>query len=232
VVVAWLAAVIVSIAVNGQRDLPNYFVQANPPLALAAAVGIAGVFGDPGCKRYLLAAVRAAGVGRVGAERPLAGLRWGGLPGLVANVRYDLAHRRGDIDRATYLSRFKGVKFDALEIARMSEFIRASTQPSDPIYVFGFLGGSVCWLSDRASSSRFFWSRPVLIEFAADRPGYGSAGLLEDLERRPPAVVALQDEQWGSRAYFLSNARLARWLRDGYVLDHETPMFSLWRRNQ
>ena len=34
---AWLAAAVLSIAVNGQRNAPNYFVQANPALAMAAA---------------------------------------------------------------------------------------------------------------------------------------------------------------------------------------------------
>jgi hypothetical protein len=33
---SWLAATVLSIAINGHRDLPNYFVQAYPPLAMAA----------------------------------------------------------------------------------------------------------------------------------------------------------------------------------------------------
>ena len=37
---AWLLAAVVSIAVNGSRSLPNYFVQANPALALAASAGL------------------------------------------------------------------------------------------------------------------------------------------------------------------------------------------------
>ena len=39
-VLAWLAAAAVSIAVNGSRSLPNYFVQANPALALTAGAGL------------------------------------------------------------------------------------------------------------------------------------------------------------------------------------------------
>jgi hypothetical protein len=148
----------------------------------------------------------------------------------VENVRYDLAYARGHLDRAAYLTRFRGVKFDALEIDEVSRYVRETTRPSDPIYVFGFLGGSICWQGQRTSSSRFFWSRPILIEFAASEPGYGSAGLLADLNRRPPAIVALQEEQWGSRTFFMKNAALERWLREGYDLDRQTAMFTLWRR--
>ena len=113
----------------------------------------------------------------------------------------------------------------------LTEEIRPSmTGPADPVFVFGFSGGSVCWKSERVSASRFFWSYPVIIEFAAGRPGYGSAGLLDDLRRRSPVVVALQKEQWQSERFFLRRDALRTWLETGYVLDHETPMFAVWRR--
>jgi hypothetical protein len=70
----------------------------------------------------------------------------------------------------------------------------------------------------------------VIIEFAADHPGYGPAGLLDDLRKRPPALVALQKEQWHSQEFFLNDAALREWLQAGYVADRETPMFSVWRR--
>ncbi len=37
----------------------------------------------------------------------------------------------------------------------------------------------------------------MILEFAAGRPGYGSRGLLADLQRERPAVVALQKQDWG-----------------------------------
>ena len=37
--VVWVAAACLSIAINGSRGLPQYFVQANPALALAAGWG-------------------------------------------------------------------------------------------------------------------------------------------------------------------------------------------------
>ena len=63
--------------------------------------------------------------------------------------------------------------------------------------MFGFASGGVYVKSGRRSASRFFWSRPVVLEFERQRPGYGSAGLLADLERERPAVVALQKQDWG-----------------------------------
>jgi len=228
--IAWIVAAILSIAINGQRNLPNYFVQAYPALALAAVAGLAGVRLRPVWVRWAVGLALGAALWRVGADAPVAGLRWGGLPGLVDNIQYDLSYARGRVDRATYLSRFKGVKHDALEVDDLARYLRETTQPADRVFVFGFSGGSVGWKADRQSASRFFWSRPVLIEFAANEPGYGSVGLLADLHRQPPVLVALQKEQWLSATYFLNNAPLRAWLESGYVLDRETPMFSVLRR--
>jgi hypothetical protein len=44
------------------------------------------------------------------------------------------------------------------------------------IFVFGFSGGSVGFKSERESASRFFWSRPILIEFAAGEPATARQG--------------------------------------------------------
>jgi len=83
---AWILAAILSIAINGQRDLPNYFVQANPALALAAAGGLAAGLAGARWMRFAIAAVIVAGLWRVGDETPVFGVRLGGMPGLVSNV--------------------------------------------------------------------------------------------------------------------------------------------------
>jgi hypothetical protein len=180
--------------------------------------------------RGLVAVLLLVAVWRVGPDTPVLGMRLASLPGLVENVRFDVQYARGELDRDEYLRRFRGQKHDALEIDSLTRYIRETTAPTDPILVFGFSGGSVSWKAERVSSSRFFWSRPVIIEFAADRPGYGSGGLLKDLQRRPPAVVALQKEEWRSYDFFMNNEPLRNWLQSEYRIDHETPMFSVWRR--
>ena len=226
---AWLGAAILSVAINGGRDAPNYFVQAHVVLALAAAAGLDTLEWRPRVLGYAVAVVILVGLWRVG-DDPGLRVRLGGLPGLVDNVRFDLQYARGRVDRDTYLARFSGRKFDALEIDRLARDVDRMTTAADAIYVFGFSGGNVCWQAGRTSASRFFWSYPVIIEFAADRPGYGSAGVLADLQRRPPAVVALQKEQWESDTFFLRTPALRAWLDAGYTRDHDTPMFSVWRR--
>jgi hypothetical protein len=228
VVLAWVAGAVLSIAINGSRGLPNYFVQAAPALALAASAGLATLAGTSTAVRLVVAAVLLAGAWRVGADEPVWGMRLAGLPGLVENVRYDLRHALGHSDRDSYLERFRGVKHDALENEKLVRYIEANTRTDEPIYIFGFSGGSVCWKSGRLSASRFYWSRPVFIDFAAEDPGYGAAGLLADLQQRPPALVALQKEEWRSEEHFMNDERLRNWLVASYALEYETPMFSVW----
>ena len=230
VVLTWVLAAVISIAVNGSRGLPNYFVQANPALALAASAGLATLVSYGVLVRFATASLLVAALWRVGSDTPVWGLRLASMPGLISNVGYDLRYIAGDLDRGSYLRRFKGQKHDAFENDALASHVRDTTLPGDAIFVFGFSGGSVGSKSGRPSSSRFFWSRPVLIEFAADHPGYGSAGLLDDLQQRPPGLVALQKDEWKSREFFMTNQRLSGWLAEHYVADRETPMFSIWKR--
>ena len=234
--VTWLLAVVVSIAVNGARDLPQYFVQAGPPLAFAWAAGTRLAWQIGPLWRLGIVLVVVGGLWRVGVETPVStGLRLGGLPELTRNLTFDLQHMTGRIDRETYLTRFAGgQKYDAREIASLAEYVRTRTDPGDRIFVFGFAPG-VYVDAQRRSASRFFWSRPIILEFAAERRGYGSAGLLEDLEAGAPAVVALQKQDWwpdvtNSADFFLAHPQLHAWLISNYTLDRETAMFSVWQR--
>ena len=239
VVVSWLAAAGISIAVNGARELPQYFVQAAPALALAAGAGIASLAGRPLLLRLGIGAVMLAGLWRVGADAPgRLGARWGGLPRLVEHARADYAALTGQVDRPTYLTRFRGRKYDAVAIDELARHARETTAPADRVFVFGFSGGVAGALAERASASRFFWSRPVIIEFAADRPRYGSAGLLADLEAHPPALIALQERDWFSRVdpipdsavFFMTSPGLRAWLEAGYVPDRNVTGFLVFRR--
>ena len=53
--------------------------------------------------------------------------------------------------------------------------------------MFGYSPGSYVY-ADRRSASRFFWSRPVILDFNREDPRYGVAGLRADLERNRPGV--------------------------------------------
>jgi Dolichyl-phosphate-mannose-protein mannosyltransferase len=243
VILGWIAAAVVSISANGARNLPQYFVQAGPALAFAAAAGLATWSFLRPAGRLVVVASLVVGFWRVGADPEVP--RLGGLRQLITNVSDDLAYARGEVDRPTFLRRFKGAqKYDAFEIDRLSTLVSGTTRPDDRILVFGFSPG-VYVKSGRASASRFHWSRPVVIEFAADHPGYGSAGLLADLTRTAPALVALQKKDWGmdptsgantpkdepnSLEFFMGRPALREWLESGYVLEDDNPVFSVWRR--
>ena len=231
VVLAWIAAAMIAIAINA-RNLPQYFVQAAPALACAAAIGGA-LFSGHAVGRWLVLATMAAGLWRVGvSDRQI---RFGDLPELFVNLRFDLDYARGNISRQNYLSRFRGAqKYDAPEIDALTTLVRTTTAESDRILVFGFSPG-VYAFSHRQSASRFFWSYPVVLEFAADHAGYGSAGLLHELQQHPPALIALQKQDYGpadpnSYDFFLANTGLRLWLQSSYTRESDSPMFSVWRR--
>ena len=237
---AWYAAAVVSIVLNGARDLPQYFVQAAPALAWAAGAGLVAAWtSGRAIGRAATIAIVLAGLWRVGIDAPVAGgLRLAGLGGLADNVRFDLEHLRGRLDRSTYLSRFGGQraqdKFVARDVEALATRVRETTSPRDAILVFGFSPG-VYVKGGRQSASRFFWSRPVVIGFQAHRPGYGIGGLLRELTTQRPALVALQKRDWGpgepnSEAFFLEEPALAGWLHRHYRLETDERLYSVWRR--
>lgn len=235
---AWTAASIASIAINGARDLPQYFVQAAPAFAYAAGVGLTSAWRSRRAGiRLVTVALVILGLWRVGSDEPLpGGIRLGSLPGLAANIRFDLDYLGGRVDRAAYLARFGGErdadKFAAADVDELAGYVRLTTRDDETILVFGFSPG-VYVQTGRTSASRFFWSRPVVVEFAADEPGYGPAGLLADLDSAPPALIALQKRDWvtpDSETYFLAHPDLSSWLARHYRREGDLRLYSLWRR--
>lgn len=226
----WLIAVWLSILINGARDLPQYFVQAGPALALAAGVGLVPVF-DLLRRRHLALALTLVALVVYGAHRV------SGVERLADALQRDWSALTGRIDRTEYLSHFGGRpqdKYVAGAFAQLTTLIRDTTTPQDSIYVFGWAPG-VPVLAERRSASRFHWSQPILLEFASDRPGYGSPGLLVDLQTHTPALVALQHDSWGpnrthSSDFFHATPILESWLTTHYERAPDLDRFEIWRR--
>lgn len=231
--VLWTAVACLSIAINGSRELPQYFVQAAPALAVAGGLGFAVTLGRvPMAGRWAAALLVAYGCWRVGAEP---------FPKkLAANVWSDTQYLMKRVDRRAHLARFGGTrsvdKYSALDNVDIGWFLAQKTTPQDTVYVFGFSPGSYAY-AGRRSASRFFWSRPVILDFNHENPTYGIAGLRNDLEHARPAYVILQEHDWApdvqdSAAFFLSQPALATWLRAGYHEVHPfVEGFSAWERN-
>ena len=224
----WVAAACLVIAVNGSRGLPQYFLQAGPALALAAGLAGAWTWARLGrTSRSVLLVLVTVAVWRVSDP-----------PRLAASVRYDWQGFSGSLDRERYLSRFgrvdSGDKYSALAVHRLAEYLRAHSQPDDTVYVFGFSPWAYVG-AERQSASRFFWSRPVIVGFAEGRPGYGVAGLLDELQTGRPRLLVLQRRDWdpidpNSDEFFMGQPLLRGWLRDNYTYTRDLHNFEIWTR--
>jgi hypothetical protein len=229
VALAAVAAACLSIVVNGGRGLPQYFVQANPALALAAGMGAVAVWGawrKPAVRAALLIVVALALSRVVQAEKA------------IDYTLTDAKHMIGLVPRDEYLVRFGGQratdKHAPIAVRHLARYVRTHAGPEDRVLVFGFSQGALVQ-AERRSATRFFWSRPLIVGFNEGRPGYGAAGLLDELLRTAPVVVALQASDWqfegtDSAGYFLGHEVLSAWLRDGYERQTDLHAFQIWLR--
>jgi hypothetical protein len=226
--VAWVAAACLSIAINGSRDLPQYFVQAAPALALAGAWAGVILWTRWRTATLVLALLVTVAVWRVN-----------DFPKLFDNTSHDAAFMLGRISAEEHLARYGDRttrKYSALAVSQLGSLLRARSSPGERVYVFGFSCGAYVE-ADRASASRFFWSRPVIAGFNDGQPGYGASGLLDDLRRTTPAIVALQQRDWfpdvdDSAHFFMANVPLAGWLRASYDQVDAVPGFDVWLRRE
>ncbi len=228
VVPAWVAAACVSIAVNGSRGLPQYFVQAWPALSLAAGLVLALLWPRLSrIPRLVVVALLVTGVWRVTT-----------IPKGIENTWYDAHAIAGRIPREAYLERFgryqAGDKYSAIAVEQLAGYLRAHTAPEDRVLVFGFSPGALVE-AHRRSASRFFWSRPVIVGFREGTPGYGVEGLIGELDRAHTALVVLQRHDWDpdgpdSFTWFTDQPRLSAWLDAGFTFETDLGPFAIWRR--
>jgi hypothetical protein len=147
--VAWTAAACLTIAINGSRDLPQYFVQAAPALALAAAWGATFVRTPSRALNVAIAIAVLVGVYRVNDFDKLASNTW-----------HDAQYLMGRTTWAEHLARYgdrSTRKYSAQAMDELGTFMRDHTAPADSVYVFGFSSGAYV-SAGRMSASRFFWT--------------------------------------------------------------------------
>jgi hypothetical protein len=227
VAAAWIAAACLSIAVNGGRGLPQYFIQANPALALAFGVAAATWWVRTGPRTRLLAAVALV----------VAVARIGNAGKVIDYTAWDLRAWTGSLSRDEYLARFgergTGDKYSALANRELAAYLGANSGPDETVLVFGFSPGALVQ-ADRRSATRFFWSRPIIVGFGDGWPGYGVRGLYDELIRHRPALVVLQRRDWDpdtldSYTFFLGRPELRGWLEREYTFVEDLGNYAIWR---
>jgi hypothetical protein len=229
VLALWVTASCISIAVNGSRGLPQYFLQSGAPLALAAAVAFAQLWRRLTMTgRVAMVIVLAATAARItGLEKAVKAVDY---------TAYDLRRLTGSMTRDEYLSRFERSsddKYSALAVHELARHLDIGVPTQERVLLFGFSPGALVQ-AHRISATRFFWSRPVIVGFNAGKPGYGVDGMLEELSRTRPVEVILQRHDWeygpDSASFFLGDPRLLDWLRENYEPAGELGNFLLYRR--
>jgi hypothetical protein len=226
--VLWVAAACLSIAVNGSRGLPQYFLQAAPALALAFGIAAAWSLSRLGTPWRVLAIALVA----VGTQRVV------NVDKVVDYLAWDLSAWTGSRSREAYLARFgerdSGDKYSALAVRELAQAITERVQPNETVLVLGFSPGALLQ-SERRSATRFFWSRPLIVGFGEGWPGYGINGLLAELETHKPTLVVLQRRDWDpdtidSFTWFSRQPKLVAWLGRDYQPAGELGNFVLFRR--
>jgi hypothetical protein len=224
----WIAAACVSIAVNGSRGLPQYFLQALPALALAAGLAWALVWRRTFPLARLLLAILLI----------IATQRITNFDKAVDYTNWDMQYWSGALTRDAYLARFgeraSGDKYSALAETELARWLDAHSTPNDRALVLGFSPGALV-RANRPSATRFFWSRPLIVGFGEGWPGYGVPGLLDELARAQPRVVVLQRHDWDpdtidSATWFMGRPTLVRWLHAQYTPAGELGNYLLFTR--
>ena len=182
---AWIVAT--AAAVVMQRQLAEYhYLLLMPPLAIAAARGLAGFAGALRSPRQALQI--AGGVGLLAAG--LFGLREAAV--WSAGYRVDASYRAGSLSRAMFLRAFERSPFSPATEEEAAQRLRAETQPADSILVWGLSPG-IYALADRVPATRYPFHQLLLTEapfslrwgdLAARRREFLTA-----LAQHPPAVI-------------------------------------------
>ena len=191
--VVWVAAACASIAINGSRGLPQYFIQANPALALAAGWG--GMLAWTWLRGATGQAARLIAV-PVALVVIVAVWRVNQFDKLAEQTIFDTRYALGAMSREAYLARYDDDrKYSALAGDTLGKYLAAHSQPTDRVFVFGFTCARL-----RRSQARECLA--VLLEPAGHRR----------LQRRPARIrrrgTALRPQRQSSDGHCSAIARL------------------------
>jgi hypothetical protein len=227
--VIWLGAALTATVANGPRLFTTYFVPSLVPLCLLSAWLLHQTLGSGRRQRVAagLLVLAFAGVMLV---------RAGSLGRAASATIPDARHAIGQIDRETYLHRFRSratQAFSAVENERLAAYIGAHTRPHERVFVFGMTAGAY-FSSRRLPASRFLWAYAAVSQMI-DRPGFGVDALAAELERTAPRYIVLQRHNadsfsgWRAAEAFEA-APLQALIGSSYREETEIGDFVLYRR--
>ena len=225
----WVAAACLSIAVNGSRGLPQYFLQAGPPMALAAGWGAVLVWHrTTPIARIVLTLLLAIGAARVTS-----------FDKAIDYTAYDLRAWTGALTReavpvAVRRARL-GRQISALAIHELARHLRRTCPRIDASCSSAF--------RPARSSSRSAPARRASSGAAADRrlqrrqPGYGVSGPARRAAAAPAGRGGAAAARLGSRHHRLGHVLprqppLVAWLEAGYEPSGELGNFLLYTRRK
>ena len=227
--VLWGAAAAVAIMVNGMWLFNTYFIHALAPLALLVAWWLSDRAVVSTMSR-ILGAVTVVLMVTLLVQRNF-------LPKIVEWTSADAAMLRGGTDRTAYLERFGGYAtgrgYSARANEELAEYVRAHTQPSDQVYLFGINGAGLYFLSDRLTAHRFLRVN-FFVPDGFPNPQFTLSAVVDDLRARQPAYLIFErlhsETDMGRAVDALPEHPLIRSLLEGYVLDQQIEDFTLYRR--
>ena len=144
---------------------------------------------------------------------------------------------RGGADRTAYLERFGGYAtgrgYSARANEELAEYVRAHTQPTDQVYLFGINGAGLYFLADRLTAHRFLRVNFFVPDGFPD-PRFTLGAVVEDLRARQPAYLIFErlhsETAMGRAVDALPEDPLIQSLLASYVLDRQIEDFTLYRR--
>ena len=143
----------------------------------------------------------------------------------------------GSARRAEYLEMFGGYAngrgYSARANEELSTYLRAHTNASDRLYIFG-MAPAVYFDAQRLPADRFIWTFPAVSPFAG-HPSFTIDALAADLERTAPAAVVLErnnrDSSTGWRIEDVYAAPQIQRLLASYTRDVDIEDFTVLHRS-
>ena len=227
VLLAWLAAGLLSCAAQG-RYFGYHYLMAVPPLAALAAVGfVTAIDAVSGRSRVLAGvAVVAALAYTVATSQHVSQYQ---AAARIAFGERTLAHTWRTAGK------YKTNDFSLKDDLRLADYLLRHTDPEDRVFLWGF-EPLVNYVAGRKTESRFLYDYPFAVSWG--NPDY-ERELLDALRARPPAVfvVSSKDATPGvtgnardSRALFQEFEALRRFVEAGYTLEVQVARFDVYRR--